>query len=159
MHEIHCILFKLTSRAYMSVMNKSCILKSLGAEIRSLFVCQMYRGRLGNGTLVAIRSLKVKRNQSSLSFSRHIETISRLRHRNLVSALGHCFEYDLDDSTVTQLYLVFEYVQNGNLRCRISRMLNCQLFSFIVFLFSCLQYSVTDCCFALHPVLIFTRRN
>ncbi|EAY92138.1 hypothetical protein OsI_13849 [Oryza sativa Indica Group] len=82
---------------------------------------EMYRGRLGNGTLVAIRSLKVKRNQSSLSFSRHIETISRLRHRNLVSALGHCFEYDLDDSTVTQLYLVFEYVQNGNLRCRISQ--------------------------------------
>ncbi|XP_006650708.1 probable inactive leucine-rich repeat receptor-like protein kinase At3g03770 [Oryza brachyantha] len=82
---------------------------------------EMYRGRLGNGTLVAIRSLKVKRNQSSLSFSRHIETISRLRHRNLVSALGHCFEYDLDDSTVTQLYLVFEYVQNGNLRSRISQ--------------------------------------
>uniref|UniRef100_A0A0D9W007 Protein kinase domain-containing protein n=1 Tax=Leersia perrieri TaxID=77586 RepID=A0A0D9W007_9ORYZ len=82
---------------------------------------EMYRGRLGNGTLVAIRSLKVKRNQTSLNFSRHIETISRLRHRNLVSALGHCFEYDLDDSTVTQLYLVFEYVQNGNLRSRISQ--------------------------------------
>ncbi|KAG8098494.1 hypothetical protein GUJ93_ZPchr0013g36551 [Zizania palustris] len=82
---------------------------------------EMYRGRLGNGTPVAIRSLKVKRSQTSLSFNRHIETISRLRHRNLVSALGHCFEYDLDDSTVTHLYLVFEYVQNGNLRSRISQ--------------------------------------
>ncbi|XP_051177827.1 probable inactive leucine-rich repeat receptor-like protein kinase At3g03770 isoform X2 [Lolium perenne] len=82
---------------------------------------EMYLGKLGNGVPVTIRSLKVKRNQSSQSFNRHIETISRLRHRHLVSALGHCFEYDLDDSTVTQLYLVFEYVNKGNLRSRISQ--------------------------------------
>lgn len=83
----------------------------------------MYRGRLGNGTPVTIRTLKMKRSQTTQSINRHIETISRLRHQNLVSALGHCFEYDLDDSTVTQLYIVFEYVQNGNLRSRISRKL------------------------------------
>ncbi|KAG2631870.1 hypothetical protein PVAP13_2NG050800 [Panicum virgatum] len=82
---------------------------------------QMYRGTLGNGTAVTIRSLRVKRSQTSQSFNRHIEMISKLRHRHLVSALGHCFEYNLDDSTVTQLYLVFEYVQNGNLRSRISQ--------------------------------------
>ncbi|KAI5013837.1 probable inactive leucine-rich repeat receptor-like protein kinase At3g03770 isoform X2 [Hordeum vulgare subsp. vulgare] len=82
---------------------------------------QMYRGRLSNGTPVTIRSLKVKKSQSSQSFTRHIEMISKLRHRHLVSALGHCFQYNLDDSTVTQLYLVFEYVHNGNLRGRISQ--------------------------------------
>lgn len=82
---------------------------------------QMYRGRLSNGTPVTIRSLKVKKSQSTQSFNRHIEMISKLRHRHLVSALGHCFEYNLDDSTVTQLFLVFEYVQNGNLRGRISQ--------------------------------------
>jgi serine/threonine protein kinase len=82
---------------------------------------QMYRGTLSNGTAVTIRSLRVKRSQTSQSLNRHIEMISKLRHRHLVSALGHCFEYNLDDSTVTQLYLVFEYVQNGNLRSRISR--------------------------------------
>jgi serine/threonine protein kinase len=81
----------------------------------------MYRGRLSNGTPVTIRSLKVKRSQTSQSFNHHIEMISKLRHRHLVSALGHCFEYNLDDSTITQLYLVFEYVQNGNLRGRISQ--------------------------------------
>jgi len=81
----------------------------------------MFRGTLGNGTPVTIRTLRVKRSQTSQSFNRHIEMISKLRHRHLVSALGHCFEYNLDDSTVTQLYLVFEYVQNGNLRSRISR--------------------------------------
>ncbi|XP_066366025.1 probable inactive leucine-rich repeat receptor-like protein kinase At3g03770 [Miscanthus floridulus] len=82
---------------------------------------EMYRGRLGNGTPVTIRTLKMKRSRTTQSINRHIETISRLRHQNLVSALGHCFEYDLDESTVTQLYIVFEYVQNGNLRSRISQ--------------------------------------
>ncbi|WVZ62032.1 hypothetical protein U9M48_011822 [Paspalum notatum var. saurae] len=82
---------------------------------------QMYRGTLSNGTPVTIRSLRVRRSQTSQSFNRHIEMISKLRHRHLVSALGHCFEYNLDDATVTQLYLVFEYVQNGNLRSRISQ--------------------------------------
>ncbi|KAK3145836.1 hypothetical protein QOZ80_3BG0258190 [Eleusine coracana subsp. coracana] len=82
---------------------------------------EMYRGRLGNGIPVTIRTLKIKRSQTTQSLNRHIETISRLRHQHLVSALGHCFEYDLDDSTVTQLYMVFEYVQNGNLRSRISQ--------------------------------------
>ncbi|CAL5076696.1 unnamed protein product [Urochloa decumbens] len=82
---------------------------------------QMYRGTLSNGTAVTIRSLRVKRSQTSQSLNRHIEMISKLRHRHLVSALGHCFEYNLDDATVTQLYLVFEYVHNGNLRSRISQ--------------------------------------
>ncbi|XP_062214362.1 probable inactive leucine-rich repeat receptor-like protein kinase At3g03770 isoform X2 [Phragmites australis] len=82
---------------------------------------EMYRGRLGNGTPVTVRTLKIERSQTTQSFNRHIEMISRLRHQNLVSALGHCFEYDLDDSTVTQLYIVFEYVQNGSLRSRISQ--------------------------------------
>ncbi|CAM0947517.1 unnamed protein product [Alopecurus aequalis] len=82
---------------------------------------EVYLGKLSNGTPVTIRRLKVKRKRSSQSFNRHIETISRLRHRHLVSALGHCFEYDLDDSTVTQLYIVFQYVQNGSLRSRISQ--------------------------------------
>jgi serine/threonine protein kinase len=92
----------------------------------------MYRGRLGNGIPVTIRTLKIKRSQTAQSFNRHIETISRLRHQHLVSALGHCFEYDLDDSIVTQLYLVFEYVQNGNLRSRISRKLSVSLASVLL---------------------------
>ncbi|CAM0947500.1 unnamed protein product [Alopecurus aequalis] len=82
---------------------------------------EVYLGKLSNGTTVTIRRLKVKRKQSSQSFNRHIETISRLRHRHLVSAVGHCFEYGLDDSTITQLYIVFQYVQNGSLRSRISQ--------------------------------------
>ncbi|XP_072955862.1 probable inactive leucine-rich repeat receptor-like protein kinase At3g03770 [Typha angustifolia] len=82
---------------------------------------QMYRGRLSDGSLVAIRCLKVKKSQSSQNLSRHIELISKLRHRHLASALGHCFEYCLDDSTVSRLFLIFEHVSNGTLRSNISQ--------------------------------------
>ncbi|KAF9661222.1 hypothetical protein SADUNF_Sadunf19G0045800 [Salix dunnii] len=81
---------------------------------------QMYRGRLKDGSFVAIRCLKVKRSYSTLNFMHHIELISKLRHRHLVSALGHCFECYLDDSSVSRIFLVFEYVPNGTLRSWIS---------------------------------------
>lgn len=124
-----------------------------GVFFFSLFSLQLYLGRLSNGAPVTIRSLNVKRRQTSQSLNRHIETISRLRHRHLVSSLGHCFEYDLDDSTVTQLYLVFEYVQNGNLRSRISRMLSV-LLSFIS-----LTLTIQSLTVMLLSELFFTRRN
>ncbi|CAA6653781.1 unnamed protein product [Spirodela intermedia] len=52
----------------------------------------------------------------SQNFTRYIELFSKLRHQHLVSALGHCFEYYLDDSSVSRVFLVFEYVTNGTLR-------------------------------------------
>lgn len=78
----------------------------------------MYWGRLNDKTLVAIRCLKLKRSHGSRSqnFTRYIELFSKLRHQHLVSALGHCFEYYLDDSSVSRVFLVFEYVTNGTLR-------------------------------------------
>ncbi|XP_039139340.1 LOW QUALITY PROTEIN: probable inactive leucine-rich repeat receptor-like protein kinase At3g03770 [Dioscorea cayenensis subsp. rotundata] len=81
---------------------------------------QMYKGRLNDGSMVAIRCLKLKKGQNYQNFNRHIELISKLRHRHLVSALGHCFEYYLDDSTVSRLFLIFEYMPNGTLRTGIS---------------------------------------
>ncbi|GMP98300.1 hypothetical protein CsSME_00046246 [Camellia sinensis var. sinensis] len=81
---------------------------------------QMYRGQLKDGSVVAIRCLKMKRSHGTQNFMHHIEFISKLRHRHLVSALGHCFECNLDDSSVIRLFLIFEYVPNGTLRSWIS---------------------------------------
>ncbi|XP_058084692.1 probable inactive leucine-rich repeat receptor-like protein kinase At3g03770 isoform X2 [Magnolia sinica] len=81
---------------------------------------QMYRGRLSDDSVVAIRCLKLKKRHSTRNFVHHIELIAKLRHRHLVSALGHCFEYYLDDPSVSRLFLVFEYVSNGTLRSNIS---------------------------------------
>lgn len=81
---------------------------------------QIYRGRLKDGSFVVIRCLKMKRSHGTHNFMHHIELISKLRHRHLVSALGHGFEYYLDDSSVSRIFLVFEYVPNGTLRSWIS---------------------------------------
>ncbi|XP_031495188.1 probable inactive leucine-rich repeat receptor-like protein kinase At3g03770 isoform X1 [Nymphaea colorata] len=80
----------------------------------------IYRGRLRNGSMVAIRCVKVKKKQNAHNFTNLVELVSKLRHHHLVSALGHCFEYYLDDSSISRLFLVFEYVSNGTLRENIS---------------------------------------
>ncbi|KAF3442989.1 hypothetical protein FNV43_RR16907 [Rhamnella rubrinervis] len=81
---------------------------------------KLYRGQLKDGSLVVIRCLKMKKSHSTGNFMYHLELISKLRHRHLVSALGYCFEYYLDDSSVSGIFLVFEYVPNGTLRSWIS---------------------------------------
>ncbi|KAM3738506.1 hypothetical protein ACB098_09G135200 [Castanea mollissima] len=81
---------------------------------------QMYRGRLKDGSIVAVRCLKMKKSHSTQNFMHYIELILKLRHRHLVSALGHCFECYLDDSSVSRIFFVFEYVPNGTLRSWVS---------------------------------------
>ncbi|KAK4749844.1 hypothetical protein SAY87_027293 [Trapa incisa] len=76
---------------------------------------QMYRGQLKNGSLVAIRCLKMKKSRDVQNFMHHIELISKLRHPHVVSALGHCFECHWDDTSVGRIFLIFEYVPNGTL--------------------------------------------
>ncbi|KAK3014751.1 hypothetical protein RJ639_009906, partial [Escallonia herrerae] len=77
---------------------------------------QVYRGQLKDGSLVAIRCLKMIKSHSTQSFMQYIELISKLRHPHFVSALGHCFECYLDDSSVSTIMLVFQYFPTGTLR-------------------------------------------
>lgn len=80
----------------------------------------VYTGRFSNDNLVAIRVLKMKKRRGVQAYTHHMELLSKLRHINLVSALGHCFEYHTEDSTVRTIYLIFELVSNGTLRDFIS---------------------------------------
>ncbi|TKY46320.1 inactive leucine-rich repeat receptor protein kinase [Spatholobus suberectus] len=81
---------------------------------------KMHRGQLKDGLLVAIRSVKMTKSYSTQDFMHNIELISKYRHRHLVSVLGHCFECYLDDSSVSSIFIVFEYVPNGTLKGWIS---------------------------------------
>ncbi|KAK4476679.1 hypothetical protein RD792_015839 [Penstemon davidsonii] len=81
---------------------------------------QLYKGRLTDGTLVAIRSLKVKKRQNIQTYTHQVELIAKLRHCHLVSAIGHCFECSQDNSTVSRIFILFEYIPNGTLRNYIS---------------------------------------
>lgn len=64
--------------------------------------------------------MKIRKRLSPQVYMRHIELISKLRHCHLVSALGHCLEYKADDSGVSRIFIVFEFVPNGTLRGCIS---------------------------------------
>lgn len=81
---------------------------------------KLYRGRLEDGTSAVIRCLEFEWRYAIQDLKPHLELLSKLRHRHLVSLLGHCIDYDVDGSTVKRIFLIFEYVSNGTLRSNLS---------------------------------------
>ncbi|KAL0377312.1 UNVERIFIED_CONTAM: putative inactive leucine-rich repeat receptor-like protein kinase [Sesamum radiatum] len=81
----------------------------------------VYKGRLENGTLVVIRSLALHRKYSIRNLRLRLDLLSKLRHPHLVGLLGHCIDGGMqDDSTIHRLFLVQEFVPNGNFRSHLS---------------------------------------
>ncbi|KAF7815717.1 putative receptor-like protein kinase [Senna tora] len=68
----------------------------------------VYRGRLINGSEVAVKKILNNLGQAEKEFRVEVEAIGHVRHKNLVRLLGYCIE------GVHRL-LVYEYVNNGNL--------------------------------------------
>ncbi|PON43003.1 Tyrosine-protein kinase [Parasponia andersonii] len=79
----------------------------------------VYHGVLGNDTQVAVKNLVNDRGQAEKEFKVEVETIVRVRHKNLVRLLGYCAEgacrYPAFASLNFLWMLVYEYVNNGNL--------------------------------------------
>lgn len=68
----------------------------------------VYRGRLINGSEVAVKKLLNNLGQAEKEFRVEVEAIGHVRHKNLVRLLGYCVEG-------IHRMLVYEYVNNGNL--------------------------------------------
>ena len=68
----------------------------------------VYKGKLRNGALVAVKLLDWHRHSESTQFMNEVATIGRVHHVNLVRLLGYCFE------SFTSA-LVYEYMVNGSL--------------------------------------------
>ncbi|WCJ24866.1 Protein kinase superfamily protein [Euphorbia peplus] len=68
----------------------------------------VYKGRLINGTEVAVKKLLNNLGQAEKEFRVEVEAIGHVRHKNLVRLLGFCIEG-------VHRMLVYEYVNNGNL--------------------------------------------
>ncbi|KAL3629105.1 hypothetical protein CASFOL_026327 [Castilleja foliolosa] len=79
---------------------------------------KVYKGRLENGTFVAIRCLSLHRKYSIRNLRLRLDLLSKLRHPHLVGHLGHCIHEE--DSTIHRLFLVQEFVPNGNFRSHLS---------------------------------------
>ncbi|CAN6336563.1 unnamed protein product [Urochloa humidicola] len=68
----------------------------------------VYKGRLPDGTDVAIKRLKDGGGQGEREFQAEVEIISRVHHRHLVSLVGYC-------SSNNQRLLVYDFVPNNTL--------------------------------------------
>ncbi|KAI4296125.1 hypothetical protein L6164_036109 [Bauhinia variegata] len=74
---------------------------------------KVYRGKLPNGQLIAIKRAHIETMQGALQFKAEIELLSRVHHTNLVRLIGFCFDQG-------EQMLVYEYVPNGTLKDAIS---------------------------------------
>ncbi|KAJ4789169.1 protein kinase family protein [Rhynchospora pubera] len=89
--------------------------------IKSSAQGQLYKGWLQDGTTVVVRCLKLKQKYLSQNLAQYMDIISKLRHRHLISIIGHCISDDQDSiNTPTMVYLVTEYVCNGTLRSHLT---------------------------------------
>lgn len=83
---------------------------------------KVYKGRIENGTVVAVRCLALSRKYSAGNLKMRLDMLSKLRHPHLVGLLGHCIEGATQDNNAAthRLILVQEYVPNGNFRSHLS---------------------------------------
>lgn len=69
---------------------------------------KVYKGRLADGSLVAVKRLKEDRTQGGeLQFQTEVEMISMAMHRNLLGLTGFCM-------TPTERLLVYPFMANGS---------------------------------------------
>ncbi|WOG87268.1 hypothetical protein DCAR_0206491 [Daucus carota subsp. sativus] len=70
--------------------------------------CKVYKGRLADGTPVAVKRLKDERTQGGeLQFQTEVEMISMAVHRNVLLPRGFCM-------TPSERLLVYPYMSNGS---------------------------------------------
>ncbi|KAK6148084.1 hypothetical protein DH2020_018996 [Rehmannia glutinosa] len=82
---------------------------------------KIYKGRLENGAQVAIRCLTVSRRFTIRNLKLRLDLLAKLRHPHLVCLLGHCIESEVkDEYGANKVYLIYEYVPNGNYRAHLS---------------------------------------
>ncbi|KAL3631685.1 hypothetical protein CASFOL_024669 [Castilleja foliolosa] len=82
---------------------------------------KIYKGRLECGTQVSIRCLTVSRKYTTRNLKLRLDLLAKLRHRHLVCLLGHCIESEgKDEYGVNKVYLIYEYIPNGNYHAHLS---------------------------------------
>lgn len=75
---------------------------------------QLYKGWLRDGSQVLVICLEVNDRRSHLELGPYAEMISKLRHQNLVSVLGHCVVTH-EDPPGSSVFIVFEHVSSRSL--------------------------------------------
>jgi len=88
---------------------------------------KVYKGRLADGALVAVKRLKEERTQGGeLQFQTEVEMISMAVHRNLLRLRGFCM-------TSTERLLVYPYMANGSVASCLRGSTNSSVFELLLF--------------------------
>ncbi|XP_020107879.1 inactive protein kinase SELMODRAFT_444075-like [Ananas comosus] len=74
----------------------------------------VYRGKLEDGNLIAVKQYKAASLQGENEFRAEVEVLSKATHKNVVMLLGSCSEG-------SKKLLVYEYVCNGSLDVHLSK--------------------------------------
>ncbi|KAL8154186.1 hypothetical protein V2J09_011946 [Rumex salicifolius] len=80
---------------------------------------KMYKGKLKNGTQVAIRCFSLSHKYTSRNLKVRLDLLAKIKHPHLISLLGYCIENDggiSESGNMNVVYLVHEYAENENLR-------------------------------------------
>lgn len=77
----------------------------------------MYRGKMADGRLVAVKLLNQNRPQAEEELLTDIEINSSLKHRHIVALLGYCVD-------ARHLILVYDFLAHGNLDDHLHSMLH-----------------------------------
>lgn len=81
---------------------------------------KLYKGKLENGTLIAIRCLALHHRYSIRNLKLRLDLLAKLRHPNLVCLLGHCIDGTVDELSAKKVFLVYEYLPNVTLSSHLS---------------------------------------
>ncbi|KAI9174678.1 hypothetical protein LWI28_021105 [Acer negundo] len=82
---------------------------------------KLYKGKLENGTQVAVRCLPSSKKYTNRNLKLRLDLLAKLRHPHLVCLLGHCIDCGGQDNySVNKVFLIYEYVSNGNFRNHLS---------------------------------------
>ena len=73
----------------------------------------VYKGQIGEGTVIAVKVLDTQRTACWKSFATECGALRNLRHRNLVQLITSCSSIDFKNQEF--LALVCEYLGNGSL--------------------------------------------
>ncbi|KAK7307130.1 hypothetical protein VNO77_39930 [Canavalia gladiata] len=78
---------------------------------------QLYKGWLIDGSMVMVNRVNLKHKSFHKTSFQNLKLLPYLRHRHLVSVLGHCaITYQDRPQTISTIFIVFEHVSNMTLR-------------------------------------------
>lgn len=83
----------------------------------TLVFTQLYKGWLRDGSKVMVNCVQLKQKSLLKNSVQCLKVLPCLRHRHLVSVLGHCVvTYSERPQTTSMIFIVFEHITNVSLR-------------------------------------------